>query len=666
MSVRGGKAVLAVVVPETADRVVREWFTASELAEQALPGLPADKRSLNRRAGEERWELRTDSAGQPLARKRIGRGGGTEFHVSLLPGSARLALAERGIAPAMAEAAAPAASALWTWYEAQNDATKAEAMRRAGAIAQMELLEQGGMSRTAAVSQIAARTGVSSPTLWNWLDLIKGVSPSDRLPALAPRRRGGGAEAEINPLLWETFKGDYLRDSAPTLAICYAKVRALAEARGLSVPSEKSFRRRVEREIPKDVLRLARGGVEKLRRSLPSQRRSVEEYHALELVNMDGHKFDVFVTPPEGGKPIRPIMIGIQDVMSRKLLAWRIGTQETAGLTRLVFADLFRDFGIPRKVYLDNGRAFASKWITGGAKSRFRFKIVDEEPTGLLTALGVETGFTLPYRGQSKPIERAWRDLCDSVAKCAAFDGAYTGNNTVNKPESYASKAVPWEVFVEEVNRGIAFHNAREGRRTQTANGRSFDQVFAASYATAPIAKATPEQMRMALLTGENVRVSRQTSEITLLGNRYWSPFCTELSGQLVTVRFDPENLWQPLHVYDLKGRYLGAADDMATSGFANSEEARQAGKLVADHRKATREMLDLHRRMSAAEVAAAQREIAAVAPVLPDPAATRIVRHRGQTAAALKPIPVAPAPMANHSEGKVLAALRLVPKPAE
>jgi len=666
VSVRGGTALLVAVGPETAKQQLREWFTASELAEQALPGLPGDKRSINRRASEERWELRTDSAGAPLARKRVGRGGGTEFHVSLLPGAARLALAERGVAPSVAEAAAPAVSALWTWYEAQSDAIKAEAMRRACAIGDVELLEQSGMTRTAAVSQIAGRVGASAATVWNWLGLVDGVSPSDRLPSLAPRRRGGGAEAEINPLLWETFKGDFLRDSAPTLAICYAKVRALAEARGLSVPSEKAFRRRVEREIPKGVLRLGRGGTETLRRSLPSQQRSVEEYHALELVNMDGHKFDVFVIPPEGGKPIRPIMIGIQDVMSRKLLAWRIGTQETAGLTRLVFADLFRDYGIPRKVFLDNGRAFASKWITGGAKSRFRFKIVDEEPTGLLTALGVDTGFTLPYRGQSKPIERAWRDLCDSVAKCAAFDGAYTGNNTVNKPESYASKAVPWEVFVEEVNRGIAFHNARQGRRTQTAHGRSFDEVFAASYAAAPIARATPEQMRLALLTGENLRVNGQTGEIKFMGNRYWSPFCQDLHGQKVTVRFDPENLWQPLHVYDLKGRYLGAADDMATSGFASSEEARQAGRLVADHRKATKEMLELHRRMDAAAVAAAQREIGGIAPELPEPAATRMVRHRGQTAAVLKAVPAPAAPLPNQSEGKVLAALRLVPKPAE
>ena len=42
------------------------WFTAAELAELALPGLPADKRSLNRRARDEGWQYRLDGEGKVL------------------------------------------------------------------------------------------------------------------------------------------------------------------------------------------------------------------------------------------------------------------------------------------------------------------------------------------------------------------------------------------------------------------------------------------------------------------------------------------------------------------------------------------------------------------------------------------------------------------------
>lgn len=621
----------------------REWFTAAELADLALPGLPADKRSLNRRARHERWAARIGADGAPLARPRGGRGGGLEFHLSLLPGQTRIELARRGITAEspMQEVTETPSEAAWRWLGQQNTKTKAEAERRLAIVGEVDLLCQAGQTKSSAVAAIASIHTVGKATLWNWLDMIKGTPRHDWLPALAPRRQGGGREAEIDAELWQLFKSDYLRQSAPTLSICYAKVAEVARLRGVSIPSEAAFRRKAKREIDPDVLLLARKGPEALRRAQPAQRRTVAELHALEVVNMDGHKFDVFVIPPQGGKPTRPIMIGIQDVYSRKLLAWRIGTSETAWMTRLVFADLFGNFGIPGYVHFDNGRAFASKWITGGKKfGRFRFTDKDTDPAGLLTTLGIGSSFTLPYRGQSKPIERAWRDLCDSIARCAAFEGAYTGNNTVNKPENHGKTAVPWDVFVAEVERGIAFHNARFGRRTEIAKGRSFDVAFAESYARAPISQASEHHLRTALMMGENVRVNKQTGEIALFGNRYYSPGWAHLRGELVTVRFDPDNLHRELHLFDLAGKYLTAFALYGDVGFHDIEGAKAAGRMVAEVKKQTKALLEAEQLLTAAQVALVQSGNRAPAPQLPAPGATRIVRQRGNQAVALADLP--------------------------
>lgn len=618
----------------------REWFTATELADLALPGLPCDKRSINRRAQEERWQSRMAPDGSLLVRKRAGRGGGTEYHASLLPGEARIELIRRGILADETEQEArdPGASG-WPWYELQSRKTKAEAERRLSVVQEIELLEESGLTRTAAVAEIASRHAIGRATVWNWLGLIDGIDRANRLPALAPRRRGGGSQAEIDEEIWQMFLSDYLRLSKPTLTSCYERARAAAAERGLSVPSERTFSRRLKAEVSAQVQRLRREGEEALRRSAPAQRRTVEHLRVLEEVNIDGHKFDVFVQPPphsRKNKPIRPTMVAIQDIRSSKILAWRVAETECSAVARLAFADLFRNWGIPKACTLDNGRGFASKWITGGAKSRFRFKVRDEEPTGLLTGLGIQIHWALPYRGQSKPIERAFRDLCDTIAKHPAMEGAYTGNSPLAKPENYGSRAIAWDAFVAHVNEGVALHNARAGRRGRDYAGRSFDQVFADLVEASPIGRATPEQLRMALLAADEKMVNRQTGEIELYGNRYWSPECSELHGQKVTVRFDPECLHREVYIYGQDGAFLCEAQLLADTGFDDVAGAKETAKRVKELKQRARDGEAAHRLLRAEEVAARQSKIREVTPI-PEPGVIRPVRHAGQTAAALK-----------------------------
>lgn len=634
----------------------RDWWTAAELAELALPGLPGDKRSINRRAQEERWSRRDGADGAALVRKRAWRGGGLEFHVSLLPPQARLELARRGLTLARPapEPVDPDATG-WRWFDSQSDKVRAEADRRLAIVREIELLEESGMSRTAAIAEASSRHAkAGKATLWNWLRAIEGVPAHQRLPALAPRHKGGGSEADIPPLLWGVFKSDYLRLSAPTLTSCYERTAAIATESGLSMPSERTFRRRIDAEIDPGILLLRRKGEEALRRSVPAQRRTVDDLHAMELVNVDGHKFDVFVRSPATGKPVRPLMVAIQDIHSRKILAWRLAESESAASVRLAFADLFRGYGIPKACLLDNGRGFASKWITGGAKTRYRFKVKDEDPTGLLTGLGIAIHWALPYRGQSKPIERAFRDLCDTIARHPLTEGAYTGNSPMAKPENYASRALDWDAFAAHVDRGIAAHNARLGRRGGVCRGRSFNEVFAESYATAPIGKAKPEHLRMALLAAEQKMVNRQTGEIELYRNRYWSPECGRLAGQRVTVRFDPELLHSEIHLYAQTGEYLASAELIADTGFLDVEGAKATAKRVKDYRRRIRDAAEAEELLTAEEVAALQADFQPPAP--PEPSVVRPVRHRHSNAAP-KPRTIE----TTDQESRLFRALRLV-----
>lgn len=649
----GALSFASTVALVSADDASRAWFTAAELADLALPGLPADKRSLNRRARDERWQLRFDAAGEPLARKRAARGGGIEFHVSLLPGSARLALIERGLvaakpAPVEVESASVAA---WRWFEGQTEKTKAEATRRAAIIAEIELLEEAGMTRTNAAAEAHRRHSVATSTIWNWFALVEGVPRADRLPALAPRRKGGGAEAEMPDDLWRIFISDWLRPEAPTLTSCYARTAAIAATQGIKLPNERSIRRKIEREIDPRIILQCRGGRDALNRSIPDNRRTLEGLHAMQLVNVDGHQFDVFVKT-EDGRVIRPVLLAIQDVYSRKMLAWKLDESENYLATRLAFLDLFKNYGIPAECLLDNSRTFAGKQLTGGARTRYRYKVRADEAAGLLTSLGIKIRFATIYHGQSKPIERTFRDLADTIARSPECAGAYTGNKITAKPSNHGSRAVEWDEFVRIVDRGIALHNARLGRKAGVCAGRSFDQTFAESYAVAPIGKATPDQLRIAMLTAEQVRCDSRTGEIKLYGNRYWSPECGRLHGQRVTVRFDPADLMREIHIYALDGRYLTAAPLIADTGFLDVAGANAVKKRRAEYRRLIREGAEAEQLLAAHEIAAMQADI--IEAPIAAPSVIRPVRHRG-TVAALK---VAEAPAHVERESKVFAAL--------
>lgn len=596
----------------------REWFTVGELAALALPGLPATAGKIRQQAERERWE-RPEWAGTHW-RQRQGRGGGTEYHLAVLPMLARAKLVFEAERAAQAPAVAAPAEGLWDWFARQPESKKAKAAERLRALDAIEALVRAGERRVQAAQMVARDQGVALSSLYAWQKLVHGVPREDWLPALAPRHGGGRGDAELPPEAWTQLKSDFLRPERPNFTDCYRRLEAVAAREGWTLPALRTLERRMM-EIPEAQRVLARDGVDALRRMFPAQQRDRSVFHALEAVNADGHTWDVFVRWPDGTIG-RPHMCAFQDLYSGKILAWRVDQALTWHSVRLAFGDLVERFGIPRACWLDNGREFAAKRITGGQANRYRFKLREEEPEGLMTTLGVQVHWTTPYHGQAKPIERAFRDMAQGLAKHPAFAGAYTGNSPTAKPDNYGSKAVPLDAFLAVVSEGIAEHNARDGRRSPTCAGRSFDETFAASFASAPIRRASAEQRRLWLLAAEAVRVRSQDGSIHLYGNRYWSEFLLAERGRSVTVRFDPDALADPLHVYATDGRYLGAAECLEAQGFDNVGAAQEQARRWKQFLRATKTATELQDRMGIAEVARRLPKIEAAEP--PEP---RVVR---------------------------------------
>ena len=590
-----------------------EWFTAAELAAMKLPGVAATTSGVKRAAKRLGWDERNNVAGDPLARPREGRGGGVEYHYTLLPSRAQAVLVRRNRqSEPGAEPARRGRAELWDWYDRQPETKKRKAKERLQALIDVKRLRRGGIAKNDAVCEVARQKGVGASTIYSWMDLVAGLDDVDWLPALAPVHAGRTATAEIDPAALDYIKADWLTQSKPSFRSSYERLKMVAAENGWQIPSYRTLKRRIEKELPRATIVAKRQGNEAIKKLVPPQERDRRCFHALEAVNIDGHKWDVAVRWPDGTVD-RPMMVAIQDLYSNKILGWRLDLTENADAVRLAFKDVFEQYGIPDHCWMDNGRAFASKAITGGSTTRFRGKTKREDPVGILTALDVEIHWTLPYSGQSKPIERAFRDLCDSVARHPAFEGAYVGNSPANKPENYGKRVIPLDEFVTVVDQGIRMHNMREGRRTLVCGGvKSFDQAFAESYAREDVAirRAGPEQLRMMLLASEQIRADRDSGYLRFAGNRFW---CEELighAGELLTIRFDPDDLHAGAHVYRLDGRYVTFADCIEAVGFADTAGAREQARLLKRNRRNIKERAALDSQMSAAEAA---RQIAAI-----------------------------------------------------
>lgn len=605
----------------------KEYVTAKELC-----GLPLDEKADW--PGTERSCLRKADALNIPKRQREGSRA-WEYPVSALSEQTQFGLLAREVraeraARIRAEREAkrtPNPDELWAWYERRPGSLKEEGIRRMMIVQEMVDAMDEGRSYSVARRTVSLAHDISEETLRRWWDVVKDAERHDWMALLVPHFSGRAVEAPCSPDAWEFFKADYLRLEQPSAAACYERLKRTAAAYGWQVPSLKTLQRKIKR-IPIKVRTLKREGEAAVLALYPPQQRKVADLHALEWSNGDGYQHNVRVQWPDG-TITRPKTWFWQDIYSRKFLAWRTDTTEHTEVVRLSFGDLIEKFGIPSHVTIDNTRAAANKWMTGGMPNRYRFKVKAEEPAGVFIQLGVQVHWTSVFKGkghgQAKPIERAFGvgGIGEVVDKHPAFTGAWTGNNTQTKPEDYGRRAVPLATFLEVLNSEVNAFNARLGRRTEIAGGvLSFDQVFEQSYRTAVIKKARPDQRRLWLLAAENVTVQHGGSVTldagSLVGqgrNRYYHDALTEFVGNSVVVRFDPQDLHGEVHVYRPDGDYIATAVCIESAGFGDADAGREHNRARRAYLKATKAQAESEQRMDALETAR-------LLPEAPDPVA--------------------------------------------
>lgn len=588
----------------------KHWFTAAEMAD--IMGYSHQR--WNEVVRENGWREpgRMCTASNPLGCwKRDG--GKTVYHYTLLPSHKRHTAALQLAAKSAEDAGEAKASkarlsrdAAWERWHRMPDTRKDRAKAKLKALLAVRDLVLSGMAKDAAVRMVGAEQGFAASSFYGWEGAVAGVALEDWLPYLLDHYAGRQAKAEISPEAWEMFLGDYLRLEEPGPAECYNRLKDAAKKNGWTLPSLKTLMRKLEREVPRRLVVLRRKGVKEHDRLYPSQIRDRSHFHALQALNYDGHKLDLFVKWPDQEKTDRAYLIGFHDLCSNKIVGWRIDKAETADAFRLAFGDVVEKFGIPDIVYSDNTMAAAAKANTGGTRFRHRYKVKDDDFEGLFPAMGVDLRFTQTEHGQSKPIERGFGVLSRYIARAPECAGAFTGTSPENKPANYGAKAVPLDILKRVCEREIARYNTMVSQSSVTI-GRSPDDVFNESYATAPVRKLSgpDDPLRLLLLLAvQGVTCRRPTGEIRLYETTYWSEALVPLIDKKVAVRFDPDDLHRDIHVYRLDGSYVGRARAQGRVRFDDRAAAKTHARAKSRFRQATRQMEEAAQLLDAADVA--------------------------------------------------------------
>ena len=609
------------------------WISAQQLA--VLETMPSSPQGVNKKARAGNWEKRQV---QGI------RGVGYEYAFSSLPQAtqAELLLKQSAVeidnvseTPRARKELNYLPEVIWKPYEKATDKQREHAKAKLVPLHKLDDLVRNGLELMTALDAVAEECDIAKGSLKRWYYQVRSFERPDWLPLLIAKHNNkkSGKEAAFTEDAWEAFKADYFRNEQPQFGSCYERLKRAARENGWNIPSASSIKRKIEREVPKLVQVQLREGDHAVMQYYPSMRRTVAEIEALEWINGDGYQHNVFVRW-HNGEIVRPKTWIWQDIRTRKILAYRVDLSENSDTIRLSLMDLIWKYGIPKKCTIDNTRAAANKWMTGGVKNRYRFKVKEDDVTGIIPMLGIELLWTSVQfgkgHGQAKPIERAFSHggLGELVDKHPSLAGFYAGENVYNKPDNYngGKDGVDYDTYILAIEDGIRTFNEREGRQTEICQGiYSFSQVFERDYKQANIRKASAEQMRFLMLMSEAVTLRKDgTFELDAGGkvnnrkNRYLASELIATGHRKVVVKFDPQDLHNKVWVYSLDGVFLAEAKCTDAVAFGDKAKGREHDKARKQMVKAVKAQAKATLTMNAQEAARYQPQFEEEAPLEP------------------------------------------------
>ncbi|MDE5883986.1 MAG: DDE-type integrase/transposase/recombinase [Oscillospiraceae bacterium] len=417
----------------------------------------------------------------------------------------------------------------------------------------------------------------------------------------------GRSKLEDDSIIWQSFLSVYLNQSKPNIALCYRMVTAyIAEEPPElveEIPSVACFRRKIEK-LPFAVLEYSRNGEKAMKdHCIPSAIRDKSDIHANDGWVMDNYTFDVIVRQDDSSRKTRRLYITtVLDVKSSVLVGWNIteSPDSNSTLDALRFAML--RYGIPKRLYFDNGREFTALDIAGEQRNRRVAKAKKGNiPITIAEKLGVELIFAKVTNAQAKVVERIHRIIKEQY--CTAQYG-YCGGNVVERPEILKSNirnsTIETEAELRQTFADFAdnIYNVQSyGGSEAKYKGMPLYKVWNTSITETEFRKPNKEFLDLMMMRNAGFqKIGKNGVFINYHGEKIWYYDKAETwkhIGKKVCVRYD-RNDPSVVRLYDEEDRYLFSwqcADWLITRYFDESKEKlAELGSGQADIAKQIRQ----------------------------------------------------------------------------
>lgn len=568
---------------------MKAWYTAKELSDLSLPGLPGTKRNINRLAGTQEWP----------SRPRQKRGGGREFPVSALPEIARIELAKLTAPDVRKPKASPKKDAAPILVAVNaNQKTKAEARAeivylcknfiksaalplRRGRELFCSAWERGEIEAEPWVRDCFPT--VSANSIVNWQRRILDAGNLKGLNSRYGQHRKGSGKIDQNLKISQLIIG--MIHDHPHVSSKHVMQALRARFSGDDLPSYRSVQRWMANWKDKNAQEfLAIRSPDKHR----SKYQAADGSYSAPLTRLN-QLWEYDSTPADLllADGSRANIVGVIDVFSRRLMLLVSKSSSSAAVASITRRAILA-WGVPEAVKTDNGSDYVSHHMKR-----------------IFTALDIEQRICAPFSPEQKPhVERAFRTFSHGllelmpgyVGHCVADRKeiedrrAFSARlmKTGKDPIKLALTAEELQEFCDKWCNDIYLHDAHSGINNKTP----FEMIAASSDTIRTIADERTLDVLLSEAPGDGFRIVGKKG-IAINGTYYTAADLGGYEGQRVQVKFDETDFGQ-IWVFDDEEEFICQAISPEYLGVSRADvaAARKAKQKahIAEKKKEMRE----------------------------------------------------------------------------